>query len=54
MFRRAGFTSRLVVGKRVGTRPLLDAAAIGQAAVSVVTNPEQWQEWGAVDVAPQH
>jgi hypothetical protein len=41
------------VAERVGTRPLLDAATIGQAAVSIVTNPEQWQAWGSVDDALQ-
>lgn len=29
-----------------GTAPRLDAANIGQAAVSAVRNPERWQDWG--------
>jgi hypothetical protein len=41
------------VAAHVGTRPLIDAATIGQAAVSVVTDPQQWQEWGTVDDALQ-
>jgi len=32
----------------------LDAATIGLAAVSVVTNPEQWQDWGSPKDTLQH
>jgi Protein of unknown function (DUF3626) len=41
------------VAEHVDTRPLLDAATIGQGAVSIVTNRQQWQEWGTVDEALQ-
>jgi len=37
-----------------GTAPHLDAATIGQAAASVVRNPERWQEWGTPPEALQH
>ncbi|GCE21124.1 hypothetical protein KDK_49240 [Dictyobacter kobayashii] len=32
----------------------LDAATIGLAAVSVVANPEQWQDWGSPEDTLQH
>jgi hypothetical protein len=41
------------VAEHVGTGQYIDAATIGQAAVSVVNDPEQWQEWGNVDEALQ-
>ena len=37
-----------------GTAPRLDAANIGQAAVSVVRNPNQWQDWGSPPEVLQH
>lgn len=37
-----------------GAAPRLDAANIGQAAVSVVRNPEQWEDWGEPREALQH
>ncbi len=36
-----------VVSSYAGDGNTLDAAAIGQAAVSVVQNPDEWVEWGA-------
>jgi hypothetical protein len=32
----------------------LDAAMLGRAAVSVVTTPEQWQDWGSPEDTLQH
>ena len=32
----------------------LDAAVIGLAARSVITNPEQWQDWGSAKDTLQH
>jgi hypothetical protein len=37
-----------------GTTPHLDAANIGQAAVSAVRNPERWQDWGTPREVLQH
>jgi hypothetical protein len=41
------------VAEHVGAGPRIDAATIGHGAVSIVTNPQQWQEWGTVDDALQ-
>ncbi len=43
---RARQLAQRVVGHH-GAAPPLDAANIGQAAASVVRNPEQWEDWGA-------
>lgn len=40
--------------ERHGMGARLDAANIGQAAVSVVRNPERWQDWGAPREVLQH
>jgi hypothetical protein len=37
-----------------GTTPHLDAANIGQAAVSVVRHPERWDDWGTQREVLQH
>jgi len=37
-----------------GTTPHLDAANIGRAAVSVVRNPERWDDWGTPREVLQH
>jgi hypothetical protein len=37
-----------------GTEAGLDAANIGQAAVSVVRRPERWEQWGAPEEVLQH
>jgi len=37
-----------------GTAPRLDAACIGQAAVSVVGHPERWEDWGTAPEVLQH
>lgn len=46
---RARRLAERVVGYH-GTAPRLDAANIGQAAVSAVREPERWRDWGA----PRH
>jgi Protein of unknown function (DUF3626) len=40
------------VGDR-GGNDTLDAAIIGQAAVSIVSNPKEWEAWGTADEALQ-
>ena len=37
-----------------GTAQQLDAANIGEAAVSVVRNPGRWQDWGTPSQVLQH
>jgi hypothetical protein len=43
---RAARLAARVIEDHAPDRQHLDAAAIGQAAVSAVQNPHQWQEWG--------
>ncbi len=40
--------------ERHGTAPRLDAANIGQAAASVVRDPERWRDWGTPREVLQH
>jgi hypothetical protein len=45
---RAARLAARVIEDYAPDRHDLDAAAIGQAAVSAVRDPDQWQEWGSV------
>ncbi|GCE07197.1 DUF3626 domain-containing protein [Dictyobacter aurantiacus] len=46
--------ARRVLENHAAKNGYLDAATIGLAAVSVVTNPQQWQDWGSPANTLQH